>query len=161
MKRTARGTTSCSCRAARVLFGDVRGWAATPSLEAALRKACGSAADALSNGKFTAQDAAVRLVHLRRAARTCRRVVSSRRRGLCYCGEWVQPLTPRTDALRNSQKAFWWLPRHTAGIALSAGVVPNSSSFVGGLAELMARRKLTRGGSETVAQALMRARGSD
>ena len=125
------------------------------SLEAALRKACGSAADALSNGKFTALEVLRSGSNVDELPEELRHVAAARPLLLRRVG---RTLTPRTDALRNSQKAYDAVPRHTLATALRAGVVPNSSSFVGGLAELMARRKLTRGGSETVAQALARAR---
>ena len=126
------------------------------SLEAALRKACGSAADALSNGKFTALEALRSGSSIDELPEELRVVIAAARPLLLR--RVGRTLTPRTDALRNSQKAYDAVPRHTLATALRAGVVPNSSSFVGGLAELMARRKLTRGGSETVAQALARAR---
>lgn len=126
------------------------------SLEAALRTACGGAADALSNGKFTmldvlrAGDAVDDLpAELRDVCQRARPLLLRRVGNM---------LAPRTGALKCAQKAFDAVPRHTVATALRAGVVPNSSSFVGGLADLMARRKLTRGGSETVAQALARAR---
>ena len=126
------------------------------SLEAALRKACGSAADALSNGKFTALEVLRSGSNVDELPEELRHVITAARPLLLR--RVGRTLTPRTDALRNSQKAYDAVPRHTLTTALRAGVVPNSSSFVGGLAELMARRKLTRGGSETVAQALARAR---
>ena len=126
------------------------------SLEAALRKACGSAADALSNGKFTALEVLRSGSNVDELPEELRHVVAAARPLLLR--RVGRTLTPRTDALRNSQKAYDAVPRHTLATALRAGVVPSSSSFVGGLAELMARRKLTRGGSETVAQALARAR---
>ena len=102
------------------------------SLEAALRKACGVAADALSNGKFTALEVLRSGSNVDELPEELRHVITAARPLLLR--RVGRTLTPRTDALRNSQKAYDAVPRHTLTTALRAGVVPNMRAFVASIA---------------------------